>query len=152
MIYLITNKDSSVAIMDVVEGHTPEECIKKWSANEREKVAWVRLLEKIPTFEDRKYRNAWVDVTPESCIDISHDKVKELCLEKMREKRNKVLADTDIELVKALEKNNTIELELLKDKRQKLRDCTESLKLFTASGYNDPDIIKQIESLSKVLI
>ena len=102
-----------------------------------------RYVESIPT--NREFRNAWCDVTLEPNVDICLTKAKEIQLAKLRECRNKKLADTDVEFMVKLEKGE--DLTIIKQKKQALRDATEPLKNLVVTGYNDPVVLARIKTL-----
>ena len=87
--------------------------------------------------KDREFRNAWVDITPDNSINIDCGKARNIKLEELRSLRNAELAKTDSEFVRALESGDTEKLELIKIRRQKLRDATDALKAIEADGIVD---------------
>ena len=106
--------------------------------------------EDIPT--NREFRDAWVDVTEESRIDICCEKAKEKVLADMREVRDKKLLSNDMKYMISL-KNNSIPPEVTEElllEREQLLAATDRLKQLDVVGkVNDNSILSQIEILSK---
>ena len=99
---------------------------------------------------DREFRNAWVDVTEESKIDICCEKAKNISLAKLREKRNEKLEEKDKEFMIALERG--LDTNNIKSEKQTLRDITIPLKDVDVVGkVNDEVILNKLRDLSKVL-
>jgi hypothetical protein len=99
----------------------------------------------------REFRNAWVDVTTESRIDICCEKARDLKLGELRAKRNKKLAETDVEMTRALEQNDTAKRDALKTIRQNLRNITDPLKALNVTGkVNDEALLEEIKRLSEL--
>lgn len=97
---------------------------------------------------DREFRNAWVDVTPDTKVNIDLSKAKDMKLAEMRAKRNKLLDEADKEFLLALEKGQ--DLTAIKARKQALRDLTNPLKNLKAEGVDDADVLRQIKALSAV--
>lgn len=111
----------------------------------------VRFIEVSDIPDSREFRNAWVDVTDKSCIDVCCTKAKEVALANLRYQRNKKLAETDVELTRALESEDSIALSKIKQKRQNLRDITEPLKqINTNNKINDEELLNKIRQMSKL--
>jgi hypothetical protein len=116
--------------------------------------------EDIPT--SREFRDAWVDVTEESRIDICCEKVKEKALTDMRQVRDKKLLSNDMKYMLNLKNSNSPEItergqllvaetteELLLE-RDQLLAATDGLKQLDVVGkVNDSSILYQIDLLSK---
>lgn len=97
----------------------------------------------------REFRNAWVDVTADNNVNIDVAKAKELKLAELREARNAKLAETDIELTRAMESGDVVKIEAVKNKRTLLRDATNELKGVAADGViDDVDMLNTIKQLS----
>jgi len=95
---------------------------------------------------NREFRNAWADITPEPVVDIDLVKAKDLKLMELRDKRNIELEKLDKEFMIALEQGR--DLNVIKDKKQLLRDVTGPLKNLPVSGINDEEILDQIRALA----
>lgn len=108
----------------------------------------VRFIsdEDIPA--NREFRNAWVDVTPETQIDIDLERVKEVKLAELRAVRNAELEKLDKQFMLALERGGDVEE--IKAKKQALRDATEPLKQLEVSGVNDEEVLNTIRELGKL--
>lgn len=108
----------------------------------------VRFIsdEDIPA--NREFRNAWVDVTPETQIDIDLERVKEMKLAELRAVRNAELEKLDKQFILALERGGDVEE--IKAKKQALRDATEPLKQLEVSGVNDEEVLNTILELGKL--
>lgn len=93
----------------------------------------------------REFRNAWVDSTPETKIDICCEKAKHMAIEQLRQRRNEALAKTDIELTRAVEESQ--DLTPVREKRNALRDATEGLKAIPTAGIlNDEATLEAIRA------
>jgi hypothetical protein len=96
----------------------------------------------------REFRDAWVDVTPASTVDIDLAKAKEVQLSKLRAARDSELAKLDKELMIATELGTPTQV--IKDQKQALRDVTEPLKALEIDGYNDEAVLQQIRILGNL--
>jgi hypothetical protein len=75
----------------------------------------------IPT--DRYFRNAWRLGAPLSkSIDIDEKRAREIHVANLRITRGEKLKEQDIEYQKALELNDTVKMQSIASKKQKLRD------------------------------
>ena len=112
----------------------------------------VRDIDDIDIPSDRELRNAWVDVTEESRIDIDCTKAKDIRLSQLRKIRDEALEKSDIEITRAMEDGNQADIDKLKVYRQELRDVTNPLKAEDTTGkYNDDVLLAQMKSLSENL-
>jgi hypothetical protein len=93
----------------------------------------------------REFRGAWCDVTAETRIDIDCEKARDLELGRFREKRNKLLEQSDKDYIMALSSGDTtLQTELLATKAA-LRDSTSPLKGLSVNGkINDDALLSQI--------
>lgn len=98
--------------------------------------------------DDQEFRDAWVDETEATSIDISLAKAKEIALANLRTERNKKLDESDKLITRAVE--NGDDLAEIKAERQALRDATEPLKQLEAVGVNDEAVLTEIKKLSKL--
>jgi len=97
----------------------------------------------------REFREAWVDVTNDTKVNIDMTKVKEIKLKELRKIRNEELAKTDIEVTKALESNNSDLLSAERAYRSNLRNATEGLKALKTDGAVDDDkLLAEMDKLS----
>lgn len=79
--------------------------------------------EQLPT--SRAFRDAWTDDNPTETVDVDIVKAKAIKLDNFRKLRKPLLEKLDIEYMLALEKNDTETMQLIADKKQKLRDITK---------------------------
>lgn len=98
--------------------------------------------------EDRKFRGAWVDATPEASVDIDLALAKDVALNDLRNKRKDLMVKLDIEFMTKLEKGE--DLTDVKLRKQQLRDITNPLKELVVEGYNDSEKLALIDSLSNI--
>lgn len=93
----------------------------------------------------REFRNAWIDVTPDSCIDIDCAKARDIALEHLRARRNAKLAESDVEVAREMEQGAVSQA--TKDKRQALRNATDVLKSLPVAGkVNDEVLLNAIRA------
>ena len=97
---------------------------------------------------NRDYRDAWVDITPDSKIDVDAEKVKNIRLRRLRVIRDRELVASDAEMVRALESGDIALIDEVKAKRKNLRNATEPLKkIKITSSLNNKILISRIEKL-----
>jgi len=122
--YRIDMKDGSVAIMQVVDGHTVAECLAKWIDPDKSNVLGYDPIaideSKLPP--DRIFRKAWVKHTDGTIIE-HLEKSKEIKKEQFRQYRKPLLEALDLEFMKALE--NGLDTQPITAKKQELRDVTK---------------------------
>lgn len=110
----------------------------------------VREIDETDIPSSREFRNAWVDVTPSSQIDIDCERARDLKLKHLRRVRDAKLEKTDVLLVRAIEQD--LDTTSLKQERQQLRDITNPLKAVKVSGVlNDEALLQQIKTLAHQL-
>ncbi|MBA4259164.1 MAG: hypothetical protein C0446_08365 [Chitinophaga sp.] len=110
----------------------------------------VRTLSDSDIPSNREFRDAWVDVTQDSKLNIDMQKAKQIALESMRKEREEKFKELDKQALRALETDS--DLYLIQIKKQKLRDSTEALKAFPVSGVDDfvsLEVIKELSILDK---
>ncbi len=107
-----------------------------------------RFIEDTDIPASREFRNAWADITLDPTVDIDAAKARDLKLAELRDERNKVLASTDVDFMKALESGDQTSLNSIKEKRQALRDATDPLKNLDISGAADEALLSEIKSLA----
>lgn len=95
---------------------------------------------------DREFRNAWVDATEDTKINIDLARAKELKLQELREKRDVLLQKTDTAFLIALEEQK--DLTEIKAEKERLRDITNPLKNLAVSGVDDEAVLAKIKELS----
>ena len=110
-------------------------------------------VSEIPT--DREFRSAWEHVQEK--IDINFDKAKEITKKRLREERKSLLAQQDVEFLKAIESDSD-KSEIIKEKKR-LRDITkladaattlDELKELKAEKPKPPEPIIPIEPVVPV--
>jgi hypothetical protein len=146
--YLLKHKDG-IAILSLIEGDILEE-IKKFEDNTGYSVINYRLIkdEDIPI--DREFRNAWDDITEEDKIDIKGEKVKELLLKDLRDKRNIEFEKLDKDFIIALGRDDKDKLIEIKSKKEELRKITDPLKNEVVKEVlSEEDVIKLKELIGK---
>lgn len=121
--------DGSIQVMTLVGDPDLSEVLRKWGDVHPGKYLSHREVPDTAIPTDREFREAWIDVTPESVIDIDMVKAKTIHLERIRTKRNAKLAELDKEGIKAQDTGDETELEKIRKKKQKLRDLPETIKI-----------------------
>ena len=96
----------------------------------------------------REFRAAWVDVTPDTKVNIDLEKAKALKLQELRAVRNEELKKTDTEYLIAVEQG--LDLTEVKERKAFLRNATEPLKALQVSGVDDEEVLKQIKELASL--
>lgn len=94
----------------------------------------------------REFRAAWVDVTPDTKVNVDLEKAKALKLQELRDVRNEELKKTDTEYLIAVEQG--LDLTEVKERKAFLRNATEPLKALQVSGVDDEEVLKQIKELA----
>lgn len=88
---------------------------------------------------DRTFRNAWSHDLPGGLVKVDIPKAKVLHMNNIRTIRNKLLAASDTDLLRAQEKNDTAAIDQLKAFRQALRDIPQTYSL---TNFNTPEALK----------
>jgi hypothetical protein len=146
--YLIKHK-KGVSIMHLIKGDIEIE-ILKWAENTGNDIINYRLIKDDDIPIDREFRNAWDDITEESKIDISGEKVKELLLKELRDKRNTEFEKLDKDFIIALDRDDNNKLIEIKSKKEELRKITDPLKNEVVKEVlSAEDIIKLKELIGK---
>jgi hypothetical protein len=108
---------------------------------------WECVATKHPIEDaDRDFRNAWTWDSENETITIDKGQAVEHTKARLRVERKPLLDTLDIEFMKALELNNTNEMERIKAEKQRLRDVTKkannSLSIETLKQLNcEPEIV-----------
>lgn len=95
---------------------------------------------------DREFRDAWEDITNDNKVNINLQKAKDLKLKELRAARDAELLKADKDFIIALEKGE--DLELIKQRKQELRDATEPLKNLDVSSGAQRTVLNRIKALS----
>ena len=96
--------------------------------------------------EDRTFRDAWADTTPELVIDIDMVKARDIHLERIRVKRNAELSKLDVQATKAQDIGDAETLAQIRARKQELRDLPVTLAPTLASAAS-VDALKAIQPL-----
>lgn len=146
---VITRKDGGVSIMALtVEAKSADAEIEKWKLRHPDEYLSHREMPDSAYPEDKTFRNAWRDVTPEPVIDIDIDRAREIHKDKLRELRAPKLAALDIEMNRAVLKElfngtgkATQVYDLFEARKQALRDVTADPSI---SAAKTPDELKAV--------
>lgn len=157
---IYTNLDGSVSIVIPAPKEHLEKIFGPLSDEAYELHVWERsvpigsinprYIEDSDIPKSREFRNAWVDVTKSSNIDIDLSKAKDIQLEKLRIERAPLLEQLDKEMLYALEDGDVVKQSQIKLKKQGLRDITEPLKALDITGINDIEVLNNIKELGKI--
>lgn len=105
----------------------------------------VRVISDSDIPSSREYRDAWVDESSESYIDISCGKAKDIALSELRARRDAELVKTDAEYVASLSKGEDVSS--IVSRKDALRAATDDLKAISAEGkINDSSILESISA------
>ena len=121
------------------EAHIMERSIPEGAMN-------VKVISDDDIPESREFRNAWVDATPDSKVNIDLAKAKDVKLEEMRALRKVLFEALDKKLIMAIEKGE--DLDAIRAEKQALRDATNPLKALKVNGVDDERVLAQIRKLS----
>lgn len=93
---------------------------------------------------DRTFRDAW-ELNRSNTLDINMVKARKIKLEDLRSRRNKKLQDSDVEYLVAIEDNDQVKLDDMKQKRKALRDLPQTIQPeLDAAGT--PEELKLVDS------
>jgi hypothetical protein len=95
--------------------------------------------------QDRSFRDAWCDVTPEPVIDIDMDKARAIHKDRLRVLRKPLLAGLDIEYQRADERGNKTKKKKIVALKKELRDVTDDPAILAAKT---PDELKAVWPVS----
>lgn len=88
-----------------------------------------RIIEHTEIPQDRYFRGAWRDITPELTIDIDRSAAEEIKLEKLRLVRNKRLNELDLETIRAVGAGDDTYRDEVEKLKQELRDLPKNIDL-----------------------
>lgn len=142
--YAFKMADGSVAIhRDHTERLPIAEQIAKYEAGTKDAAgnpaSVVSHVEITDVPADRTFRNAW-DATG-SNVDVDMPKARVIHMDRIRGRRNEILVESDADLVRAMEGNDTAEENRIKAKRQALRDLPANTNLNNAPNPTALDAI-----------
>lgn len=99
--------------------------------------------------KDRKYRNAWCDVTPDEKINIDMNKAKEIAIDNLRFMRQKSFEELGFKYKLDSSVEEALVSPEVKNKLEALRNITEPLKLLEIKiPYDDDETIEMLNQLS----
>lgn len=124
---------------EAYEAHILEKSIPEEAIN-------VKLITDDDLPNNREFRNAWVDKTQDTKVNIDLEKAKELKLAELRSLRDEELVKLDQIFMIAFEKGE--DLTEIKERKSFLRDATEPLKSLKVEGVDDEAVLNQIRELA----
>jgi len=143
---IVIKKTDGVDIMTVIGDSDSSELLRRWRDFNVGKYISHREMPDDAIPEDRTFRDAWADATPELTIDIDMGKAREIHLDRIRIKRNAKLSHLDIEAMKAQDIGDAEALEQIRAQKQELRDLPATLAP-TLGAANSVDALKAIQPL-----
>jgi len=143
---IVIKKTDGVDIMTVIGASDSSELLRRWRDFNVGKYISHREMPDDAIPEDRTFRDAWADATPELTIDIDMGKAREIHLDRIRIKRNAKLSYLDIEAMKAQDIGDAEALEQIRAQKQELRDLPATLAP-TLGAANSVDALKAIQPL-----
>lgn len=139
--FVLKRADGHIAIMQVSDGANLQECIRKFSEVQFTPVKVVEIDESAIPARD-KFRDSWVLKGNKIAHDI--EKAKEIKKARVRRERQPLLNKLDIEISRALAKNESVAA--LEAERQRLRDATDHPSIKKAKTIED---LKAADPLAK---
>ena len=130
---IVYKNDDGVCVVMPTEGQSAEEIIEKSVPNGAEYK--VVKASEIPT--DRDFREAWEYI---SGVDINLERAKEVQRNRWRGIRGPLLQGLDVEFLMASENEDLGQINIIKQKKQILRDVT----LTDLSAINSLEELKEI--------
>jgi len=139
--FAIGRIDGGVSITTLISG-TIEETIAKWPAEKQEEIVSIREIDPSDISTDRTFRNAW---KPDLTVDMP--KAREIHKDKLRELRQPILDVLDIAFLRAEEKGDKTEKDIIIAKKQALRDITNDPRIAAAKTPEElktviPELLK----------
>ena len=89
----------------------------------------------------RMFRTAWTDANPGAQVDVDMNKARAIHMNRIRAARDDELARSDVELARAEDAGDTVQVARLRDKRKALRDIPQTFDLTAATK---PDELVQL--------
>lgn len=123
------------------ETHVMERSIPEGALN-------VKIIKDEDIPNTREFRNAWVDVTEDSKINIDLVKAKDIALAELRKTRNEELDKLDKKLLIERELGNDVS-SILEEKKA-LREITDPLKNLEVSGVDNEEILETLRKLKQL--
>jgi len=139
--YAIERTDGGVSIMETVNEATPDECIGKWTDEDRAAIVSITPIDVADIPADRTFRDAW-KVNGKA---VDHDMVKArgIQMTRIRVARNKKLAEKDTEWIIATSQQNAAAVATVEAEKQILRDLPQVVQ-------SDVDAAKTPDELGAV--
>ena len=116
-IRIVYKNEDGVAIIIPSRGDNIDEVIAKGVPNGAE----YKIIKASQVPDDREFREAW---EYSSGLDINFEKAKEVQKNRWRAAREKLFSVLDIEFLRATETGNGKKIDIIKQKKQILRDVT----------------------------
>jgi hypothetical protein len=91
--------------------------------------------------QDRYFRNAWCDVSPEPIIDLDMDKARAIHKDRLRARRAPMLAQLDVDYQRADEQGDKKKKRDIAARKQALRDVTDDPAIAAATT---PEALKNV--------
>lgn len=137
------NPDGSLKVTHMFSGATREETLahKDVLIDRGETATFQGIVGTNQLPNNRYFRNAWR--WNGTALDFDLPACRERHLNKLRRVRTDKLQDSDPDFIRALEQNNTTQLNALKAYRQALRDMPQSIAAELTSATT-PDAIRAI--------
>lgn len=133
--FILNRSDGGVSIMSILDDSKVEDEILKSQFD----IISFRELTENEVLPRRDYREAWSDQG--KTIEVDLEKAKEVKRQFLRKERVSILNDLDVESIKALESNDSVKLEEVKNEKQRLRDAPSSPAIDNATSLEDLDAI-----------
>lgn len=106
---------------------------------------WYVVVEDESIPQDRTFREAWVIDWDKEIPAVDMEKAKAITKNRLRVERKPLLESLDIEYMIALEKSDNKKIKEISEKKQVLRDITDSPLISTAKT---PEDLKKIKALA----
>jgi hypothetical protein len=137
MAIIIQREDGGVSVMRLHAGDIDQE-VAKWEANGEYKAAayWEVADADIPP--DRSFRDAWV--IARQAINVDMEKARNVHKNRLRAEREALLAELDVQYLRAVESGNVSEASRISARKQQLRDVTKDPAIESA---RTPEELKQ---------
>lgn len=143
---IVSRKDGGVSIM-TLQDHAAEANklapnqietivqaeLAQWSKVDQDAVVSWRMMEDAAIPDDRTFRNAWRDTTPEAVIDVDMTKARDIQRDRLRAMRDPMLAELDTAYMRADETGDTAKKQDIAVRKQVLRDVTDDPAIEAAS-------------------
>lgn len=128
--FLLKQHDGHVQVMRILPNEdgsysNPGVEVARWHPDSQRVIASWREIEESVVPQDRTFRNAWCDVTPEPVVDIDMAKARNIHRDRLREMRAPKLAALDVEYQRADELNDGAQKMAIAARKQALRDVTK---------------------------